>query len=92
MKRKMINIFIAFIFVFIGGFAYAGSIRPNHGDYICWASPTPQVIHNCEKNNKCDGSGVYAWHNNLNIAKKTAINFCNKKFGSCTVDYCERLK
>jgi hypothetical protein len=68
--------------------------RTNFKGYICWATPTKEVLEKCRKEGSCSGAGVFAWHLRRIHAEKLAIKKCNREFGkgACYLDYCNRRK
>jgi predicted negative regulator of RcsB-dependent stress response len=60
--------------------------------YTCWAKPTAESLKKCEKNNSCNGAGIYAQHLKLEESARIALVACNKEFGKCELDYCEKTK
>lgn len=68
-----------YILVFLGMFSDI---------HVCWANPTKDAIKKC--GDKCNGSGTYGWGKTKTIAKQSALKLCNKEFGKCKIDYCEK--
>jgi len=58
--------------------------------YICWAKPTKEALNKCESKRTCRGTGTYSWHAKKRVAEKFALSSCNKEFGTCYLEYCER--
>lgn len=74
------------------GFASYAKKAPKLGQWVCWATPTPDTLQKCRKAGTCSGAGVYAWANRKLPALVRAMTLCQYEYeGICYLDYCERF-
>jgi len=83
---------VVFLAGYFGFSAFQIAAASKKQAYICWAKPTAEAVKRCEESRTCNGSGTYAKHLKKIEATRLALALCAEEFGSCELDYCDKVE
>lgn len=74
------KVLMAFVFIMATFSMAMAEVRPKTGDYVCWAKAK-------------ESPPVMGWHPySQDVAEYAAMDLCNREFGNCQIEYCEKVK